>query len=167
MKFIAEIDSLYQSRSGEGVLILKIPNIKYLQELESMKRDAVYSVEIKEKKPSRSINQNKMMWEIIHQIDIARNGYRSNDEWNIYIEALERAGAKCYYIQAYAEAEEGLKSSFRAIQLLEKKGIYNVYKVFAGSSKMDTKEMTELIDTVLDMASECGIVTDYYKELLK
>ena len=42
-----------------------------------------------------------------------------------------------------------------------------VFKCYYGSSKMDTKEMTLLIDTILDMAEEAGVETVYYKELLK
>lgn len=39
--------------------------------------------------------------------------------------------------------------------------------LFYGSSKMDTKEMSDLIDTTLRYASELGIYTPYWEELLK
>lgn len=42
-----------------------------------------------------------------------------------------------------------------------------MYKVFIGSSKMNVKEMNLLIDTVLDIATEVGIETDYWREVLK
>ena len=37
---------------------------------------------------------------------------------------------------------------------------FNQYKVFYGSSKMNTKEMTKLIDTVMQMARELDIPVD-------
>lgn len=35
--------------------------------------------------------------------------------------------------------------------------IFNSYRVFIGSSQMNTKEMKQLLETVLDMASEVGV----------
>ena len=41
--------------------------------------------------------------------------------------------------------------------------------IFYGSSKFDTKEMSDLIDTTPRYASEVGVenVNDYWRELLK
>lgn len=101
------------------------------------------------------------MWAIIHEINVARGTERATDDWNIYIEALERAGAKYEYVAVLPDAEELLSQQFRAIKYMnsfEHNGrTFNSYKVFYGSSKMDTKEMTMLLETVLDMATEQGI----------
>ena len=96
---------------------------------------------------------------------------RPTDEYEIYVMCLERANAKFDYIGALPEAEQALKENFRAVKYIKpidlngKQG--NMYKVFIGSSKMDTKEMNILIDTVLDVAQEVGIETDYWKGMLK
>lgn len=101
------------------------------------------------------------MWELIHEINIARGTERANDDWDIYIEALQRAGAKSEYIASLPEAEDLLKKQFRAIKKMnsfEHNGrIFNSYRVFIGSSQMNTKEMKQLLETVLDMASEVGV----------
>ena len=38
----------------------------------------------------------------------------------------------------------------------------NIYKVYIGSSKMNTKEMTELLDITLQICGELGIPTEMY-----
>ena len=35
------------------------------------------------------------------------------------------------------------------------------------SSKMDKKEMADVIETLLDMASECGLDITYWKDVLE
>lgn len=110
------------------------------------------------------------MWALIGEIDKARNGDRSSDDYDIYIEALVRAGAKYTHLLVEPQAEPMLRESFRAIQLARAIKVgdkrFNDYKCFYGSSKMDTKEMHDLIETILDMASECGLDIVYWKDVL-
>ena len=110
------------------------------------------------------------MWALIGEIDKARNGDRSNDDWDIYLEALVRAGAKFTHLLVEPEAESMLRDSFRAIQLIRRikigEKIFNDYKCFYGSSKLDKKEMADVIETILDMASECGLDIVYWKDVL-
>ena len=85
------------------------------------------------------------MWALIGEIDKARNGDRSNDDWEIYLEALVRAGAKYTHLLVEPMAESMLRDSFRAIQLVRRiklgDKVFNDYKCFYGSSKLDKKEM--------------------------
>lgn len=117
-------------------------------------------------KSKRSLEQNRLLWSMIHEIAVARSGERANDDMDIYIEALEKSGAKCTYIGALPEIEDELKKKFRAIQLINsfvtEKGVtMNQYKVYYGSSTMNTQEMAKLLDTVLDMASQEGVYMNY------
>ena len=62
------------------------------------------------------------------------------------------------------DAVEELKKCFRAVKVLEYRQ-YNgkdmaVVKVYSGSSKFNTKEMSVLIDKALQIASEYGISID-------
>lgn len=170
MKIIATVRDYFRHQTG-GILQLNIDNIHHAELAKELKEDKTYSVEIKEVKSARSLQQNKYLWALLAEIDKELNGERSNDEWSIYIQALERAGAKYEYIGALPEAEDMIKKNFRAIKFIKKidlNGVEgNMYKCFIGSSKMDVKEMGMLIDTVLDMAMELGIETDYWKEVLK
>ena len=81
----------------------------------------------------------------------------------VYCELLERADAKSDYILARPETEEGLRKNFRGVKFIRQQivneTIFNVYKVYIGSSKMTTKEMTELLEITLKMCSELRIPT--------
>lgn len=120
-----------------------------------------YRISLKELKSKRSIQQNALMWELIHEIGIARGTERSNDDWEIYLEALIRSGAKFEYYACMEGAEELLRQNSRAIEKynsFELHGVkMNTWKVYYGSSQMTTEEMSNLLETVMDMAAEEGI----------
>lgn len=170
MKITAQIKGLMRDWDGNGIAQLFIPNIQHIEMIKGLDPGKTYSIDIKESKSKRSLEQNRYLWALLHEIDVAINGEWSNDEWSIYIDALERAGAKCDYIGALPETEDALKENFRAVKFIKKIDLNgregNMYKVFVGSSKMDTKEMKQLIDTVIEMAEECGVDTAYYENLL-
>lgn len=170
MKIIGTLRDKFRTTNG-GVVTFDISNFRHVEELNNLEADKLYSIEIKEAKSKRSLQQNAYLWALLSEIDRAVNGERSNDEWSIYIDALERAGAKCEYIGALPETEQLLKENFRAIKFIKKIDLNgvdgNMYKVFIGSSKMDSKEMGVLIDAVLDMAEEIGIEISYWNEVLK
>lgn len=119
----------------------------------------IYSVEIKEPKSKRSLQQNKMLWELIHKIAKSQN----QDDMEVYCALLERADAKSDYILARPETEEGLRKTFRGVKFIRQQEVnqtlFNVYKVYIGSSKMTTKEMNELLDITIQLCSELRIPT--------
>lgn len=121
-----------------------------------------YTLEIKPYKSSRSLNQNALLWGCIQQI----SDETGNDPMDIYIAALEHADAKYDYLQGTEEVEDSLKKVFRAVKPLnsfinEKGNNIVTYKVWFGSSKFDTAEMTKLIDYVMNAASDLGIYLYY------
>lgn len=170
MKIIGEYSGVMYDAEGNKILMLKVANGAHKKMVNDIEEGVPLSVEINKVKSRRSIEQNKMLWSLLSEIDKAVNGSRSNDEWSFYLQALERAGAKCEYVACREAAEDMLKKAFRAVKFVkvydaEKK--VNEYKCYDGSSKMTTAEMTELIETVLDMAAEAGVETSYWKEVLK
>lgn len=136
-----------------------------IPELLKLDMDKTYIIEIKEPKRKRSLEQNKLLWELIHKI--AKKTYQ--DDMEVYITALERADAKSDYIITRTDMEEALRKTFRGVKFIRKQEVNNkecnVYKVYLGSSKMDTKEMTELLEIVFQICGELGIPTmeDYYE----
>lgn len=124
-----------------------------------MDMDKLYLCEIKEPKSKRSIEQNKMLWQLIHSIAKATH----QDDMDVYCGCLERADALSDYIITAYDMEDDLRKCFRGVRFMRKQEVNgkecNIYKVYIGSSKMNTKEMTELIDTAMLIASECGIDT--------
>lgn len=105
-----------------------------------------YVTEFKPYKKNRSLEQNAMMWSIIHQIA----SDTGNDPMDIYIAGLKKVKAKYDFVLAVPEAEKELKNAFRAVKALENRD-YNgkkmtVFMCFYGSSTFDTSEMTKLVD---------------------
>lgn len=170
MKIVGKIKELMMDIEGRGMATFTLENLHHMQMIKELDREKTYSIDIKEAKSKRSLQQNKYLWALLSDIDKRVNGERSNDEWSIYINALERTGAKYEYIVCIKEAEELLKENFRAIKFIKNVDVNGkegcMFKCFYGSSKMNTKEFSLLIETVLDMAQAVGIETTYYENLL-
>lgn len=119
--------------------------------------DRKYSIEFKKYHTNRSLESNRMMWAIIQQIAKETD----NDIMDIYCNGLEHADAKSEFMMCLPEALEDIKKCFRAVKICEMRE-YNgkqmaVIKCYIGSSKFNTKEMAELIEYFIRLASELGI----------
>lgn len=122
----------------------------------ALSTDSFYRVDIKPYKSSRSLEQNALMWEIITQIANATEGA---DKWDIYVSGLEKANVEYDYLACLPEAQESLKSVFRAIKPMGVMPTPNgkqltVCKCFTGSSKYNSKQMTDLIEYFTDWLNE-------------
>lgn len=132
-----------------------------------------YEVNIREYRSKRSLEQNSYMWLLISEIDKKLNGGRPNEPIDVYIQCLQRANAKYDFVYVIHDAVNELKKKFRAMEYIGKVEVNGVilenWKIYYGSSTMNTKEMSNLIDCVLDYASEVGIddIDNYWKEILK
>lgn len=136
----------------DGFITLKTSNI--YQDLNVGKQ---YNISFKKYHSNRSIEQNRMMWGIIQKIAKETN----NDEMEIYIDGLEKANCVSEFLMMLPEAYESIKKTVRAAKICETRE-YNgkqmyVVKVFVGSSKYDTKEMTDLINYFIQLAAELNI----------
>ena len=124
-----------------------------------LEQDNTKFFEIKEKKTTRSLQQNKLLWELIHKIAKKQN----QDDMEVYCALLERADALSDYIITATEMEDALRKTFRGVKFIRKQVVNdkecNIYKVYIGSSKMNTKEMTELLDITIQLCSELQIPT--------
>lgn len=125
-----------------------------------------YSLELKEVKSKRTLQQNKYMWALIHSI--AHHESMNQNEVEIYSLALEEANSKYIYLMGTPEAEDELRKNFRAVRVVrptvENGKEFIVYKCFIGTSKMDIKEMKKVLDIIIAWAEELGIETneEYY-----
>lgn len=153
-----------KNEDGDTEIVFTIKGFNSLQQISQLQKDTLYRFKPVEVKSKRTIKQNSTLWALIHEISVARNTERatSDDDWDVYIEALEKAQAKFTILAIKPEAIPMFKESFRALKELSRfvteKGVEMAQvKVFYGSSKMDVAEMGKLLDTVLDMASEYGI----------
>ena len=128
-----------------------------IPDLLKLDMDKLFLVEVKEPKSKRSIQQNKMLWQLIHSI--AKK--QGQDDMEVYCALLEKADALSDYIITAYDMEDELRKCFRGVRFIRKQEVNgkecNIYKVYIGSSKMDTKEMTELLDITMDLCYELEI----------
>lgn len=130
-------------------------------------KDKETTIKVSEYKDKRSHDQNEMLWAIITQISDKVNGsHQEQDLLNTYSMILQRANVKREYVRTLPQAEDILKQSFRAvIEVPNSRKIENGketvgYWVYYGSSSFNTKEMSQLIEVALDIATEVGIDID-------
>ena len=118
-----------------------------------------YLMELKEPRSKRTLEQNKLLWVLIHKI--AKETY--NDEYDVYCSLLERANALSDYVITAMNMQDTLRKSFRGVKFVRMQEVNGkdcfVYKVYLGSSKMNTSEMNELIEITMQVCSELGIDT--------
>lgn len=153
-------------RFGKDELLLKSEPgfIRWLSEFKGLD----LRVQFSEYRAQRSLTQNAKLWALISEIDIAENGRASEDgEMAVYCNLIKMARVKTELIMAERDALEEMirRKIFRHIEILQE---YNDNVVscrcYYGSSTFDTKEMSDLIESALDYATNLGINIDEYKE---
>ena len=130
-----------------------------ITDLLKLDMDKTYICEIKEPRSKRSLEQNRLFWRLLHLI--AKETFQSDED--VYCAVLERADALSDYVITAMDMQDTLRKSFRGVKFIRMQEVNGkdcfVYKVYLGSSKMNTAEMTELIDITMQVASELGIDT--------
>lgn len=171
MKFTGKIKSFQPSEDGMDLVVEVSSN--YTSKLSKLIKNILLSFEIKSIKDKRSLQQNKYMFALLRDISMQIDGTPSN-YWDYYIDALIRADVKSEFIGALEVSEEALRSEFniRAIKKIKPIDLNGkdgyMYQIFPGSSQMDKKEMSKLIEVVINMGYECGLTNmEYYNDVLK
>ena len=130
-----------------------------------------YTLSISKYRKNRSLEQNRYMWELLTEIVKKENGGRSTEELrlDLYTRLLEQSGAVAIYCEIEPKDIVKFQKSYRATRIIGFNELNGKIKAIAyiGTSKMDTKEMSDFIDHVLDYASQVGIYTEYWEGLLK
>lgn len=119
---------------------------------------AKFEIDVKQFKSARSLEQNRMLWALLEKMSKATAFTKEE----CYCTMLEEAGVKYDYLLALPETEKELRKSFRAVRNMGITREVNgkeltMYQYFIGSSKFNTKEMTELIEAVLDKLAMLGV----------
>lgn len=167
MKITAEKHNQFQDQNGVGYITFRVDNFGHYKKLEGIEGDDKLSLDIEKARGQRSLDQNRKMWALIRDIDKATNGYLSNDQMTIYANALRQAGVKSEQIIVDLKAEKDLRRMFRAVEFIQPYDDEKaVFRCYYGSSTFTTKEMSNLIEVLLIMASEAGLDTGYWREVL-
>lgn len=142
----------FNENSTEIVLNIHSNDISTLEKLRGLK----LNVELKQFRERRSLNSNNYAWELITKIaDVLRS---SKEE--VYLQMLKRYG-KSQMISVLSEIDVNkfLKYFEEAGESTLNGKLFKHYKVYTGSSEMDSKEMSILIDGIVSEAKELGIET--------
>jgi len=128
----------------------------------------IFTATIAEKKKRRSLDQNAFMWELLtiyaNHLNGGRTGGTTPDD--LYMRFISTYG-DAVFIMAVTEAESDLLKAFRVVKKVDARD-YNgkeliVYKCFYGSSEYDTKQMTNLIEGIMDEMAKADIDFDYQR----
>lgn len=150
--------------NGEVEISFSLPYYSDKQKAQELEIGKIYRIEAVAVKDKRTLQQNALLWTLIHEIaqEINTNRATAEDEWDVYINLLENANAKSQVVAAPAEAYDFLQKNTRAVKVLNKftdeqgREMWT-YRLYDGSSKFDKEEMGKLIDLAMDMASALGI----------
>ena len=170
MKIIGTFKEVLQTDTSLRVTF-DIPK-HYIHSVRELSHERLLEIEINERKAQRSLRQNALLWELIHQIDLHENGRTDKDsEMALYINLIKLAKIRIDYYQTLPEAIESLLRAYRYVEIKEsrmtEKGTETVVLAcYKGSSNFDTKEMSDFIDTILNYATKVGLNTDYYVDEL-
>lgn len=170
MRLKGKLSDVVKNSKGDVIVSFAIENYTTRDILDTLKENNTYSIEVKQWKDKRTIDQNSLLWALISEIDKTINGIATPDsEMSIYISALLKAGAKYTTMVVDKKAEMMLREKFRAVQFLHnfaKDENYGVYRVYYGSSKMTKEEFALLIDAIKQLGYECGLDMKYWEDNL-
>jgi hypothetical protein len=163
MKIVGKYIKHLFDRKNHAELTFKITNYRHCAYLDELDCEKDYSIEIKEVKSARSLEQNRFLWALLHALEIKTRELAM--DW--YVKALTDTGAKVDYVWGTEDTEHTLKQSFRSVQRVKPYQIKEtqgwLYRVIVGSSKFNIQEMNELLDTVIRYCNELGIETEEYR----
>lgn len=125
---------------------------KIKQKLFLLDKNKEYDVEIKLHRNKRSNNANSYAWALITQIASVLN----SDKDSIYVLMLKRYGVSDLIP---IRNDVPVEDYFKYYDIESKTDKYMWYKVYKGSSRYDTKEMSVLLNGIVSECKEMGIPT--------
>lgn len=130
------------------------------RKLFQLSEDKVYDVEIKIHREKRSLNANSYCWKLCTEIASAIN----SDKDSVYLLMLKRYGVSDLIpISNQVPIDDYIKY----YNVESKTNKYTWYKIYKGSSKYDTKEMSVLLNGIVSECKEMGIPTKEDLEIEK
>lgn len=129
---------------------------KFLPLIFRLDKDTVYDVKIDKHREKRSLNANAYLWKLVTEIGNILN--KSKEE--VYLQMLIDYG-QSEMISILSEID--VKGYFKYYKLAGTSILngkeFNHYKIYKGSSEYDTKEMSILLNGVVQEAKNLGIKT--------
>mgnify|MGYP002594308734 FL=1 len=129
---------------------------KFLPLIFRLDKDTVYDVKIDKHREKRSLNANAYLWKLVTEIGNILN--KSKEE--VYLQMLIDYGqSEMVSILSVIDVKGYFKYYKLAGTSLLNGKEFNHYKIYKGSSEYDTKEMSILLNGVVQEAKNLGIKT--------
>lgn len=162
-KFVATKGVVMKMSNGTNLLQLESIDKNFVIAMQEVNLEEPMSIEIKKYRSKRSLEQNAALWFLLTKLANAMFGDTSRTAVEeAYCIMLEEANASYQYLLAQSITENELRKVYRVIRKKSEREvngqILNLYQCFPGSSKYDSKEMTELIKNTLLKLDEYGVV---------
>ena len=156
--------SLSFTARGKPIVTLELneytPAIRMVDEL----HDAILSVKVDKYREKRSLNANNYAWKLITEIG---NATRQSKE-DVYFLMLKRYGqSDMVSVVADVPVQHYFKHYEEAGESTLKGKLFKHYRVYKGSSKFDTREMSIFIDGIVSEAKDLDIRTDTPEQIAK
>lgn len=145
-------------------------SMKIVRYLESIEDDGVYDIEIKKHRQKRSLDANAYCWVLCEKL--AEKLYM--DKVDIYRQAIKDVGV-FRQLEISKEAADTLETAWsrngigwfaEKVDESRTEG-FQVMNLYYGSSTYNTKQMSRLIDNLVQDCKACGIETLTPDELIK
>ena len=109
-------------------------------------------------KEKRSLNANGLLWMCLGEIASALRA----DKWDVYLQMLKRYGTYTH-VCVHPKAVEAVKKQWREVEEVGRGTVNGVESVqllcYFGSSTMNSKEFSVLLDGVISEMKEMGLPT--------
>lgn len=127
-------------------------------DLEELSTLPMLDIKVERHKKRRSLDANGMLWACLS--DIAKAMTPPADKWDVYLMMLKRYG-KFTYICVKPSVVDAVKAQWRECEVVGEIDINGQKAVqmlcYFGSSTMDTKEFSVLLDGVVSEMQEMGL----------
>lgn len=158
MKFTGEIKEITRDwQTDKFIISLTMNESLPVDEVNSLMNEKL-SVEIKKWRKKRSLDANALLWHCLGEIASTLR----TDKWEVYLEMLKRYG-KYTYICVKPNMVEAMKLQWRECEVVGEIDINGTKAIqmlcYFGSSTLDTKEFSVLLDGVISEMKEMGLET--------
>lgn len=167
MNVTGKIDSVYfDAFSNEMKAIVSINEKQTLADHYDLLKGKLLNMSFSVFRKRRSLDANAMLWACIGEIASAIN----TDKWEVYLHMLKRYG-KYTYILVTEQAVEDVKKQWRETEVVGEVNVNGRKSVqllcYYGSSLLDTKEFSRLLNGVVDEMQEMGLPVPASSEMRK
>jgi len=166
MEFTGQIKGISNDFvTGETLITFSITEKHtVLPEYEKIKNCEKLRVKVSQYRNRRSLDSNAYLWVLFQKMaEVLRT-----DKWSIYLQMLKKYGQFTYIVVKLA-AMEAVKKQWRECEEVGEVDIHGEKAIqmlcYYGSSTYDTKEMSNLIDGVVNECKELDIETLSSEEL--